>query len=140
MPTASLSPVVTGQVTATTVAITSTTGKMAGLAAAITPGSSGRLLIIATFDMASGATGATDTVQLSYGTGTAPANGAAVAGTLVGNVCNFTSLTGVLTQAGACCATVSGLTLGTTYWVDLNLTGSASTTQVTNVSILIIEI
>jgi hypothetical protein len=64
-------------------------------------------------------TGNGSNLQLSYGTGAAPANGAALAGTQVGSAETITALTGELTLPFSLTAIVTGLTVGTAYWLDL---------------------
>lgn len=107
------------------------TETVVGSYAAITPKTSGKVRVTIAGYLTAGATADTDTAQISYGSlkaAAAPANGAAVTGTLSGNVFQFVSLTGVLSQTLLCIAIMT-LTVGTPYWIDLNLTGSASTTQ-----------
>lgn len=98
---------------------------MAGLggSCAITPSQSGDVVAACTgsFSMSS-ATVAADgiAVQIAEGTGTAPANGAAATGTVLGAADFDQSAT-----SGASLSTLSvqsvatGLTKGTTYWFDL---------------------
>ena len=69
--------------------------------------------------------------QLTYGTGTAPVNGAANTGTQIGNY----TITGATASTGypfAISGIASGLTPGTAYWFDTNLaalTGGTATVQ-----------
>ena len=66
---------------------TDTTGKMMGLAGAITPTYTGRLLIIVSGNLTNTTAAAGDgaKAQIRYGTGSAPSNGDALTGTAVGN-------------------------------------------------------
>jgi hypothetical protein len=99
---------------------TSTTLVMAGLAGSITPTSSGIIIIIINGDGFNTTAADGYEIQISYGTGTAPVNGAAVTGTQVGGLL-------VMTRAQAASvkipfsanAIVTGLTVGTAYWIDL---------------------
>lgn len=99
--------------------------QMQGFAGAITPKTSGNVLLIVsgTLNSSSGTVGVGSLYQLSYGTGTAPANGGALAGTQVGAIQEYTN------QAAVTAADVNvpfsiqffitGLTVGTPYWLDL---------------------
>lgn len=137
-------------------AITSAGGLMAGLGAAaaafiITPQVTGRILVLVTGDIVESATAQTGTLQLRSGTGTAPANAAALAGTTVGGAVSFTSLTGVLTVPFSLIAIITGLavpsinSLGVTgaavpVWLDLGCTSSAGSIQPTNLTCTAIEL
>jgi hypothetical protein len=99
---------------------------MQGLAGAITPASSGTVLIMISgtiVDPSGTAAGNGIQYQISYGTGTAPVNAAALTGTQAGTVGKFTSPTTVVAadvnQPFTTQVVVSGLTKGTTYWLDL---------------------
>lgn len=124
----------------------SATAVMMGLADGVAAGSiklqgSGRLLIMLSGDIKNDTTGDGATVQLSYGTGTAPANGAALAGTQVGNTESFTALTGVLVVPFSQQAVVSGLTVGTTYWLDAAVKAvTGGTASILNLSLTAIEL
>jgi hypothetical protein len=96
----------------------SATLTMAGLAVSFTPTSSGSAIIIITGDMANSAASAGVTVQLRYGTGVAPSNGAAVTGTALTNV--TTSNHPANAQAPfSLVYYVTGLTPSTAYWLDI---------------------
>lgn len=118
-------------------AATSATYVMAGFGVAgagggwsLTPQVTGRILLVASFVLTSGATGATCTVQLSFGTGAAPANAAAVAGTQQGGQPFFTSLTGMLTMPLTLVTVITGQAIGTALWFDIAQKSSASTLAV----------
>jgi hypothetical protein len=91
----------------------------------ITPLLTGTLLIAisGTVISSSGTAGDGITYQLSYGTGTPPANAATLTGTQVGEVQTAKNPTTVTAADVAVPfsvqAIVTGLTVGTTYWVDL---------------------
>ena len=117
------------------------TNVMMGLAGAITPGISGKILILISGYLQNTSTGGAN-AQIAYGTGTAPVNGAAATGTLIGN--NATNNPSVAATAipFTCCAIVSGLTLGTAYWIDLQLARVAAigTGSCGNLTVSIMEI
>lgn len=114
-----------------------TTGLMMGLAGAITPAVSGRILVTITGN------GASDTIndgwkaQIRYGTGAAPANAAALTGTAVGTLATTTAdLAANNKNAFSVTAVVTGLTVSTAYWLDLSLAAiTGGTATVTDVSI-----
>lgn len=99
---------------------------MQGLAATVTPIKTGNVLVVITGTVVSPtgtAAGNGVKVQLSYGTGTAPTNGAALTGTQTGAVVQYTNPTTV-TAADvhipfSATAVLTGLTLGVAYWLDL---------------------
>jgi len=110
----------------------STVGVMAGLGSLfkLTPAYSGRVFVIVAGRLGTNTAGVWAMCGISYGTGTAPANGAASTGTTVG--ANAISLS-VGSAASAtvpftCQAVITGLTKGTAYWFDLWFGNSASAT------------
>ena len=126
---------------------------MLGLAGSITPQVSGRILVIC-----SGVVGNTTAIgdgvsfQLSYGTGAAPSNAGALAGTQVGSLKAFVAST-TAGQQGFCASwIVTGLsvpsidptgktTAATTYWLDLAveaITGGGAVMK--NVDLIAIEL
>ena len=120
---------------------TSTTAVMMGLAGSIKLQGSGRILIVLSGDISNNTTADGVTSQLSYGTGAAPANGAALTGTQVGNIVSFTALTGVLTVPLAQQAIVSGLIVGTTYWIDAAVKAvTGGTASILNLSLSVVEL
>src|SRR5216684_3716471 len=64
----------------------STTGVMMGLATTITPVKSGKLLILVSGDCTDSVISDGCSMQIRFGTGTAPTNGAALTGTAAGSV------------------------------------------------------
>ena len=101
------------------------TYKMQGLAGTITPVRTGTVLLIISGYVTSSTVTAGDGIlfQLSYGTGSAPANAGTLAGTQVGQIMEYTNPTTV-TAADihvpfSVQAVVTGLTLTTAYWIDL---------------------
>lgn len=100
-------------------------GAMMGLNASITPVYSTRAVVCFTGQMQNSGTGNT-TGQLRFGTGTAPVNGATPpVGT---NVCQITSggTTNGLYPA-TFITVITGLTPGTTYWLDMALAPASGT-------------
>ena len=126
-------------------ATASTSLKMMGLGSscALTPGSSGTVLVTVTGEVTTATAVVTATWGGRYGTGAAPANGAAVSGTRFGAAADLS------TQAQAAGAGVPfaltallSLTPGTAYWFDIALdTANASdSASVTNISFTAVEI
>jgi hypothetical protein len=114
---------------------TSTTAVMMSVGGAITPVLSTRIWVSVSGQMANSTAGDGVTIDIRYGTGTAPINGAAVSGTLVGIAQTSTSIS-ALQKSGFCVAApVAGLTVGTAYWFDVSVMavtgGTASITGVT---------
>ncbi len=88
---------------------------MLGLSGTVTPNSSGRVYVTINWDIST-SSGFIKSVVLKLGTGSAPVNGANATGTSygstklgIGGATNPTSLSFIAT----------GLTIGTTYWIDL---------------------
>lgn len=99
--------------------------KMQGLAATFIAGINGveELTVSGTVTSATVTSGDGIKYQISYGTGAAPSNAGALAGTQVGTIQSYKNPTTVTAANVAVpfstTATVTGLTPGTTYWVDL---------------------
>lgn len=111
---------------------TSGSYKMMGLNLAFTPATSGRVLMTSFMVMSGGGSSNLISVQLKYGTGTAPSNGGTAAGTQVGG-----TLTAGDSGSGTVVGVVTGLTLSTAYWLDLAVfsTDGSHTAVVTNVAL-----
>ena len=127
------------------VTTTSTTGVMMGIGAScsITPRKSGTILVIVTGDMdnATAADGAG--IQIRYGTGTAPINGAALTGTTAGGLIKMTNVATVTGSRSpfSSNAIVAGLTIGTAYYIDVSLAAiTGGTARIRDVIISAIEI
>lgn len=89
---------------------------------ALTPKSTGRVRFTLAGDGFVAAAGNDLTLALRYGTGTAPANGAAVTGTAANtNVMRLTAPGNSYHVPFNTFAEISGLTIGTAYWFDLAL-------------------
>lgn len=124
---------------------TSSAGVMMGLSGSITPHKSGKIQIIVSGNIANNTSGDGAQTQIRYGTGTAPTNGAALTGTTAGALAKIVNSLLALLVPGSgnftCNAIVSGLTLGTTYWVDLSLARiTGGTATISGISISIIEL
>lgn len=102
-----------------------TGGLMMGLGTTIsyTPIKTGKVTLTITGSISQPSASQGAKVNARYGTGVAPANGAALAGTPVGNqpkVTNNASTAGLIVPF-ALKVYITGLTLGTAYWFDLAL-------------------
>ena len=128
-----LFPTVTG--------VASLTGKMLGLAVQVTPAKSTRLKVTATGTIGVGVNDAIN-VEHRYGTGgTPPANGTAATGTLIGskNQVQSAGSGGTYSTGFAQVAILTGLTLGTLYWFDLNIYDSSGSTMTPSSVTLLVE-
>lgn len=124
---------------------TDTGGKMMGLAGSITPATTGRVLVIVngTISNSTGTAGNGAKAQLRYGTGTAPANAAALTGTAAGSL-----VSALLERATASDpypfsiqARINGLVIGTVYWLDISLAAiSAGTAVAKSLTITAVEV
>jgi len=120
---------------------------MQGLAASITPAVSGNILITISGEIYGGSlTAAGDGINynIAYGTGTAPTNGAASTGTAPNSSTYYTNPTTVtstdVSVPFSTTAVVTGLTLNTAYWVDLQAKAQIATGfSLRQVSVSIIE-
>ncbi len=122
--------------------ITQTTVKMAGLAGSITPVFSGTVLLTISGDMANASgIGEGVQVQASYGTGTAPTSATAVTGTQCGGLQKYnSSTTGGKVPFSVNCL-ITGMTVGTAYWLDLTEAQVAGgTASISDVSVSAIEV
>jgi hypothetical protein len=121
---------------------TNSTGLMMGLAGALTPVYTGRVLIMLSGTIAN-ASGIADgaNVQLRYGTGSAPANADALTGTTVGGLVKYVSATTAEKAPFALQGIVTGLTLATAIWVDVGLAAvTGGTATIKDLSLTIMEI
>lgn len=120
----------------------SSTGVMMGIPIPITPARSGTLMVTISGDMGNANNNSGGIVQIRYGTGTAPVNGAALIGTPVGGAVR-TYETGTFPfSLNSIVGNVTPLTLGVTYWFDLSLAwrGNAGPVSVKDLSISILEL
>jgi hypothetical protein len=103
---------------------------MMGAGGTITPVLSTRVIVTISGQMANATAGDGATIDIRYGTGTAPVNGAAVIGTLVGIAQTATSVTAAQKSGFSISYPITGLIVGTTYWFDISLmaiTGGTAT-------------
>ena len=116
--------------------------KLMGLAGAITPKVAGRLRVVLSGDAFSATLADGGTVVIYYGTGTAPSNGAtgvSPCGTTscatAGSAVKFVAATTAERAPFGLSAIVTGLTVGTAYWIDIGLLSSTTVTAtVENIS------
>lgn len=119
---------------------------MMGLGVSFTPSASGsgRALVIASGSVTTLVGSVPMGVGGRFGTGSAPANGAAVTGSRFGAATDQTIRpAGITGGVGICIADVlTGLTPGTTYWFDLALstTNASDAAQLQSASIVTVEL
>ncbi len=107
----------------------------------VTPLKSSRLRVSISGQLASSGLNDGATVQLRYGTGTAPANAAAASGTQFGASQTMTALVAAQRSGFSISGVISGLIPGTVYWVDASLLAvTAGTSTITGVSIDAFEV
>jgi len=93
---------------------------MAGLAGSITPAKSGRIRFDVVANGRNNTAGSGCLIQIRYGTGTAPSNGAALAGVAPsGAAPQWISVTGAAIGPMPTVSVATGLALQTAYWFDL---------------------
>ena len=92
----------------------------------ITPTKSGVLLIIISGNYQNSSNSQIASIQIRYGTGTAPTIGAAVTGTAVGSSYRIQSVTAI--TSFTIVSIVAGLTVGVPYWFDLGQTTAGTNT------------
>lgn len=131
----------TGTTAATPTGTTSATAVMMGVAGSITPTRGTKIVVMVSGQMANNTVNAGVTVDLRFGTGAAPANGVAVTGALVGIAQTATSLVAAQRSGFCVLGKVTGLSVGTAYWLDLSLLAvTAGTASVTGVSVTAWEV
>lgn len=119
----------------------SLTAVMMGLAGSITPTRGTKIIIVIAGQMSNNTINDGSTVDIRYGTGSAPTNGAAVTGTLAGIAQTYTSSAANERDGFAQVAKVTGLTINTAYWIDLSLMAvTGGTSSLTGVSIVAFEV
>jgi hypothetical protein len=108
----------------------------------ITPGSSGKVLVAITGQVASATASVTMTFGPRFGTGTAPVNGAAVTGTRWGAGADFTTISATAAAKFPFAFTdLLTLTPATAYWLDLALgSNGAAVASITSISFTALEI
>ncbi len=124
-------------------AITSTTGEMGGLGSSIyfTPVVTGHMLIIMSGNLYSNVNGDEVTSQLVYGTGTAPAHGAAITGTVVSGKAGVDPVGSNHTEcAPFMLETYVAMTVGTQYWIDAACAAQSGTCRLGQVLVTATEL
>lgn len=138
--TSDISSVTAQSTPANPTSTTSATQVMMGLAGSITPTVSGKILIIISGAINNSSGNVNNTVQIRYGTGSAPSNGDAATGTAVGAARISSNANGGTPDAFTVNAVVTGLTPSTTYWIDLGAACASGTLSIQTVSISAVEI
>jgi hypothetical protein len=115
---------------------------MMGLAGSVTPARSGKVLIIILGDITNSAASDGANIQIRYGTGAAPANAAAATGTATGGLYKYRNAGSAVPRGiFSIQSIVSGLTVGTTYWIDVTLAATiGGTASIADVTIIAIEL
>ncbi len=116
---------------------------MVGLAGSIKTLNGTQVMVVISGDIAQSGNDGNSTIQMHYGTGTAPSNGNAASGTVAGGRLNiaFQGTGSKLKYPFSTNAIISGVTPGTTYWLDLGTTNSGGhTVNIKNVSISAFEL
>jgi len=108
--------------------VTNSTPLMAGFA--VTHVASGTTAMVTFCGQVAGSVSGNTQAAIRFGTGSAPAQGASVTGTLVGTVTAINQIGTAVTIGYSKTAIITGLTPGTTYWFDMQIgqngTGSTS--------------
>lgn len=136
---ATYTPVTNQNVVTAPAATTNTTGVMMGLAGSISPKTTGTVLFIVSGSVTN-SSNVNSIVQLRYGGGTAPSNGAALTGTAIGG-----NVTAHISAASnqypfSLNAIVTGLSIVSTYWADISLQAQSNAASVSNLSMSLIEL
>jgi hypothetical protein len=114
---------------------------MAGLAVTYTPSTTGRIIILVSLNMVNNTSGDGTQAQIRYGTGTAPANGAALTGTAVGSLLKSRASAASANTPATLVALVTGLAVGTQVWIDVSQAAiTGGTASLTGIYILIMEL
>lgn len=116
-------------------------GVMMGLAIAFTPTRTGRALVIVGSNLSNTNAGGETQTYLRFGTGTAPANGAALTGTIMGAV-RAADAFGIGAVSPCSLNTIlTGLALGVAIWIDVALVSvGGGTANFTSVAASVVEI
>lgn len=122
--------------------ISSTTYKMLGLAGTYTPQVTGTVLITIGGRVQCSGVAAVGEYQISYGTGTAPANNDSVTGTQIGAIGSELepTTTNTVYFPFSLSFPATGLTPGTTYWIDLAVRSTAGNMAFANIFIIAHEL
>ena len=107
----------------------------------ITPALSGKVLITVTGNMANSIAGDGASIQLRYGSGSGPSNAAALTGTAVGVYKNMISSTAGGKQGFVISSILTGLTVGTGYYIDVGLKAvTGGTANIYDVDVTAVEL
>lgn len=123
---------------------TNGTGVMMGIASSITPNRTGKIGIFVSGNIANSVSGDGAQTQIRYGTGSAPSNGDGLTGTAIGGLSKIVNAFIALLAPGSgnftCNALITGLAVGTPYWIDLSLARiTGGTASVSGISISVME-
>ena len=111
---------------------------MSGLAAPVTPTFTGRVLVTICGQVTNATTNDGSLIQIAYGTGSAPVNGAAASGTVVGSPTGATIAGGPVPFSLT--VVVTGLNIGTAYWFDAQIKAvTGGTVSLSNVTVTLVE-
>lgn len=116
---------------------------MTGYEGSITMSGGTKALVIISGDIAQSGNDGNSTMQIYYGTGTAPSNGDSETGTAIGSEVHieFKGTGSQIKYPFSTQTVVTGLTPGSTYWIDLGTTNTGgNTVNTNNVSISVIEL
>ncbi len=126
---------------------TDTTGVMMGLGVSFIPTKSGNVLCVITGDIDNDTGGDGSQVQIRFGTGAIPANGAALSGTIAGSLVKMVNpnavVVGIVFTVGVSPFALNSLlplTVGVANWIDISLasiTGGVS--RVRDISVTLFE-
>jgi hypothetical protein len=137
-----LSVLAAGSTSASPGGIGNTSFLQAGLAYTFTPQTTGNVLAHISGNAGSNTAIANCSILMSYGTGNAPGNGTAAAGSTVGvtQVVRCQTLNDIVSVFSLVNA-IPNLTVGTKYWLDLQLKSSSSADAaiVENVNYYVLE-
>ena len=122
------------------VGTTSATAVMMGLGVSITPATSGTVLVIITGMIGNSTIDDGASVQIVYGTSTAPNNGDPATGTTLGRLKNFVASTDYGKQGFSLAFLATSLTVGTPYWIDVGLNAvTGGTANIYDLDVVAIE-
>lgn len=121
---------------------TSGTFVQMGFAISFTPKMTGKIKISMQADLTNNTINDGCAMEITYGTGTAPINGAAQTGTVVGNYCKMsTDIAANAFVPGMCIGYVTGLNLATAIWVDAAVAAiTGGTAAIQQVTVIVEEI
>lgn len=121
---------------------TSNTYKMAGLGDTwtFTPNFSGRVLVIVNGVFTNTLINDGVSTYIAYGTGAAPANGAAATGTAAGQTQDWLAYVANARSPFCLAAVLTGLAVGTQYWIDLGVEAvTAGTASIATPNLSVVE-